>query len=144
MPILRQECVNLLISLAGSSEQRGTPHLKTEAKTPSGNNASLVIVGKPGICVYTFFPILVLFLYSMVFSFLFVVARVYPSVKRSNDQVDRNHLLQDYLDRRLAAARNRAKLDNRSYGVACALGRVPSCNLPSFQISQFLITRFAS
>ncbi|VDO14996.1 unnamed protein product, partial [Rodentolepis nana] len=63
------------------------------------SSSSLMVVGKP-------------------------VAKVYPNVKKYNDVDDRDPLMLNYIERRLAAERNRAKSDNRSYGVACALGRV--------------------
>ncbi|KAH9286707.1 Serine/threonine-protein kinase Nek1 [Echinococcus granulosus] len=89
------------VPLSGDRHQRFNPSLDRESSTPSGDAVSLAVVGKP-------------------------VAMVYPHVKKSNDTVEQNYLVQDYLEGRLAAAKNRAKSDNRSHGVARALGHSSS------------------
>ncbi|KAL5962687.1 Serine/threonine-protein kinase Nek1 [Taenia solium] len=85
---VREDDNNVLSS--GDGQQRFDSLPDRESGVPSGDLVPLAIVGKP-------------------------VAKVYPRVQRSNDKVERNYLLQDYLERRLAAAKNRAKLDNRSH-----------------------------
>ncbi|VDM26384.1 unnamed protein product, partial [Hydatigera taeniaeformis] len=96
-----------LFFLAGDDRPRVSSVLNHEPGVPSNDVGSLAIVGKP-------------------------VAKVCPHVQRNSGKVERSYLVQDYLERRLAAAKNRAKSDNRSYGVACALGHSPVCKCLSF------------
>ncbi|KAL5112531.1 Serine/threonine-protein kinase Nek1 [Taenia crassiceps] len=96
---VREDGDNVLSS--GDNHQMFDASPDRESDGSSGDTIPLAIVGKP-------------------------VARVYPHVQKTNDSVERSYLAQDYLERRLAAAKNRAKSDNRSHGVAYALGHCPN------------------
>uniref|UniRef100_A0A5K3FA93 non-specific serine/threonine protein kinase n=1 Tax=Mesocestoides corti TaxID=53468 RepID=A0A5K3FA93_MESCO len=82
---------------SGRDSQQSDPFHDADSNTASINTSALAVIGKP-------------------------VARVYPSVKGNKDACGSIPVVKEFLECRLAAARNRARSDNRSYGVASALG----------------------
>ncbi|VDD75441.1 unnamed protein product [Mesocestoides corti] len=96
--------------------QQSDPFHDADSNTASINTSALAVIGKPACQKRR------KYLNVNEKSYFFLVARVYPSVKGNKDACGSIPVVKEFLECRLAAARNRARSDNRSYGVASALG----------------------